>query len=399
MYRDIAEKIKFHKERIISGFVDMGIYPTDSMVKDLLDGIDSSMPYLYLEHAVKGKEFDAEKFNSMINGAYRDLVLLYKLLHELAIKEFVALQAYADTHLDELQETVDYYKRKSEQETGTTSLGQTVYFKTGNYNIKTKDNLTVIDLGNISLSNGSRIAGLFNANNIEGDKVTFSIETPYGKERFSPYNYNQDTYVIPGELNKTEYTFEIDKDQIVKDSIKIGNVVADEKNKYIILGEKDKVLVKQFGQRIKQSIKNRPTKFDMLGFNEKAYIDFYTIGTKSISFRFNKKPVSTNFSLDSFVVDELDYIHHFFIEADAGFAFEFEIDGGEVYAVNEIGIINNQDLLFASDLDVRNFKIIEYKTGDKVDCDMKVEIVNDDGDPVDVKSILIKELLAIGGSI
>lgn len=399
MYRDIAEKIKYHKEHIIASFVDKGIYPNDDMVKDLLDGIDSSMPYLYVEHAIKGEYFDTKKFNSMVQGAYRDLVLLYQLLHELSIKEFVALQAYVDTHLDDLQETVDYYKRKTEQEIGTTSLGQTVLFKAGNYNMKTKDNLTVIDLGSIALNKGSRIAGLFNANNIEGDKVTFALTNEFGKQRFSPYNYNQDTYLMPGALNRNEYEFEIDKDQVVRDSIKIGNVKAKEENKYIILGEKDKVLVKQFGKQVKQSIKNRPTKYDMLAFNEKVYIDFYTLNTKSVRFKFNKKPLSTNFSLDSFIVDELDYLHHFFIEADAGFAFEFEIEGGEVYAVNEIGIVDGEDLLFASDLDVRNFKIIEYETGDKVNCKMEVEIVNDDGDPVEVQSILIKELLGIGGTI
>ena len=56
------------------------------------------------------------------------------------------------------------------------------------------------------------------------------------------------------------------------------------KNKYIILGEKNKVLVKQFGELTNQQFINKPLTYDMLGFHEKSYIDFYTVGSITISF-------------------------------------------------------------------------------------------------------------------
>lgn len=396
MYRDMAIKMKYHKEKIIQSFIDLGVFPTDERIQELLDSIDLSTAYLNVEEAVPGKDFDTETYNAMFLSIYRDLELLYKLLFELAVEEYTLLTSFVDTHLDNLETTMDFYKEKAEQETNTTSLGNTILFKNHSFNTKVQNNITHIDLGTVSVHNGSRIASIFNANDIEGDKVIFSYTKDNEVLRATPYNYNYATIVIPGEANKNEYAFNLSEDQIIDGMIKMDiSKTPSQNNAYTILGAKDKVLVKQFGEITKHQIKNRPTKFDMLSFSEKSYIDFYTIGTTSITFRFNKKPVSTNFSLDNYIVSNLNYVHHFFIECDAGFSFDFDIDGGQVFALKETGLIIDNELYFPKNIEAREFKIIEYELGDKETYKVTVDIVNDDGDQVDIKSILIKELLTM----
>lgn len=396
MYRDMAIKMKYHKEKIIQSFIDLGVFPTDERIQELLDSIDLSTAYLNVEEAVPGKDFDTETYNAMFLSIYRDLELLYKLLFELAVEEYTLLTSFVDTHLDNLETTMDFYKEKAEQETNTTSLGNTILFKNHSFNTKVQNNITHIDLGTVSVHNGSRIASIFNANDIEGDKVIFSYTKDNEVLRATPYNYNYATIVIPGEANKNEYAFNLSEDQIIDGMIKMDiSKTPSQNNVYTILGAKDKVLVKQFGEITKHQIKNRPTKFDMLSFSEKSYIDFYTIGTTSITFRFNKKPVSTNFSLDNYIVSNLNYVHHFFIECDAGFSFDFDIDGGQVFALKETGLIIDNELYFPKNIEAREFKIIEYELGDKETYKVTVDIVNDDGDQVDIKSILIKELLTM----
>jgi len=399
MYRDMAIKMKYHKEKIIQSFIDLGVFPTDERIQDLLDSIDLSTAYLNVEEAVPGKDFDTETYNAMFLSIYKDLELLYNLLFELAVKEYTLLTSFVDTHLDNLETTMNFYKEKAEQETNTTSLGNTILFKNHSFNTKVQNNITHIDLGTVSVHNNSRIASIFNANDIEGDKVIFSYTKKNETLRATPYNYNYATIVIPGETNKKEYAFNLNKDQIIDGMIKMDiNKTPSKDNVYTILGAKDKVLVKQFGEVTKYNIKNRPTKFDMLSFSEKSYIDFYTIGTTSITFRFNKKPVSTNFSLDNYIVSNLNYVHHFFIECDAGFSFDFDIDGGQIFALKETGLIIDNELYFPKNIEAREFKIIEYELGNKETYNVTVDIINDDGDQVDIKSIMIKELLTMEDS-
>ena len=130
---------------------------------------------------------------------------------------------------------------------------------------------------------------------------------------------------------------------------------------------------------------------DSLYFDRKAYINFYVINGNSISFRFNKKPVSTNFPIDTQRIDNLKYIQHFFIECDEGFTFEFELDKGTVYAIKETGIISDDKLYYTGSEQVNDFLIIETTTGDKKSYNVVLEAYNSNED-LDIDSIIIKQL-------
>lgn len=400
MYKDTIAKIAFHKERIIKEFIRRGIYPTDELIQEKLSKIDTSLSFLQPDKMVSGKEFDVDVYNNMINMLYKDLELLYKLLYEITIKEYVTLKAFVDTHLDELENMANKYKIKAEQESNSTSLGKTIFFKHSEFDLHVQDNITIVDLGYINVHKGSKIACFMNANNIEAEKVVFGLKKDDNLLYVAAYNYNQDTITIPGELEKKTYITSIPDDQTINGSIEmnINDNAASENNTYIILGGKNKMLVKKLDENMSQFVVAAPTRFDMYSFDMRSYIDFYVVGGSKITFRFNKKPISANFNVDDYTITNLDHIHHFFIECDEGFAFDFELESGEVYAIKENGIINDGKL-FSRTTEVRDFLIEEYRTGELDQYYAFAKVVNDDGEPIDIESIFIKELLSLGGKV
>lgn len=399
MYQDIAAKIAFHKERIIKSFIKKGVYPNDTQLAAALANIDTSLAYLQTEKAIEGEYVDVAAFNAMMDMIMRDLQLLYQLLYTITVQEYVTLKAFVDTHLDELEDTANLYKLKAEQEANSTSLGKTMLFKTTGFDLYTQNGVTVVDLGSVSLNKGSRVACFLNANNIEADKIVFGLKQGDSDPLYvSAYNYNQDTIVIPGTVARKTYATSFSDDQILTSPIEMdlqGNK-ANDNNHYYIMGGKNSILVKKFSSSVSEFVEEAPTALTMLSFDKKSYIDFYVVGGNSVTFRFNKRPVSTNFSLSDYKVSGLDYIHHFFIEAEEGFAFDFELDGGTIYAVKENGVVKDEKVYFARSLNVRDFLVVEYATGDPDTYSAFVKVYNDDGAPIDIESVMIKELVAIG---
>lgn len=403
MYKDIATKISFHKERIIKEFIKKGIYPNDKLIAERMSSIDTGLSYLQPDKILPGEYFDVPAYNTMIDMLWRDLELLYKLLYEITIKEYTTLRSFVDTHLDELESIANKYKLKAEQEVNSTSLGKTILFKSDSFDLHTQNAVTVVDLGEVKVNKGSRVACYMNANNIEPEKIVFGFKQGESEPLYvSAYNYNQDSIVIPGQLEMKSYTTTFPADQILSGpaQMNLGDNKASENNSYVILAGKNKMLVKKFDTRYSQIIQEVPTNLNMASFDKHSYIDFYVVGGSSITFRFNKKPISTNFPLDNYRVENLNHIHHFFIECEAGFSFDFELgDGGDVYAIKERGTINNEKLYFSRSIEVRDFLIEEYKVGQTTAYHAFVKVINDDGDPVDIESVMIKELLSIGGDV
>lgn len=396
MYRDMSEKLKYHKEKILKSLIKRGLYPTDAEIGTIIDSIDLSIAYLKVQEVKPAQEFDAKAHSAMISSIYEDLKLLYKLLYHFSIEEYATLNAFIDTHLDSLERDVRFYKNKSKEEISTTSLGETVMFESGDFNVKTFNNVTEISLGKIKLKNGSKIASIINAVDLNGEDVIFTFKNEEDELRVSPYNYSQNFMRVPGEIEKKEYLYITEKQQTgVSTKMEIDSEI-DSKNKYLIMSGKDKIFIKEYSNVTRNYTKYRPTKFDMVEFNSKTYIDFYTCGAKSITFRFNKKPVNTNFSMNNYVVSDLDNVHHFFIECDAGFSFDFDIEGGSVYAMKSEGVVYNGGLYFNKRTEEKDFLIYEYKTSNTTEYQAYVNIWNKNAFDLDIDNIMIKELLVIG---
>lgn len=397
MFKDVKMKNQYYKEKVMKELLLNGQDPTVE-IENILSNIDKHLAIFKHINVTEGKVFDVDSFNDGLLAIQKDLQIIYLLLKEITLDDFSDLKSYVDTHLDRLEDVAAMYKTKAMQEANSTSLGNTILFQNSNYKIATQNNNHFIDLGELNLRKGSRVSCIVNANNIEADKLIFGLQKEGQDTLYSTiYNYNQDSIVIPGDIKCINYETVISENQIINGPITmdLDGSIPNSKRSYIILGGKNKIITKSKDNNSNQIICERPTKLNMLSFDSKSYIEFFVVGGNNISFKFNKKPIYANFDLNSRNISNLNHIHHFFIECDENFAFDFELDTGEVYAVNESGIISNNKLFFSRAIDIKDFLVKEYFYEDKETYNAFVRVVNDDGLDIDIDSILIKELLEI----
>lgn len=392
-YKDVNKKLEYYKKQILREFVSKGIYPDNSLIESRLKNIDTYLALFQNYNVITGNLFNANEYNERLKLIYQDLSFLYELLYELTVLDYNKLQNFINSHLSELNSIVETYNKRAEYENSTTTLGKTLLFKNNSFSIEIKDSMTIINLGNIDIANGSTIACISNINNVSAEDIVFKFKEQ-GQDSWlvtSSYNYNNDLLVMPGELKKTVYEHELQDQQKISGPLLL-DVVSEVniKNKYDILGGKNKIFV-NYKDNDGFIVEEKPLTADSLSFDKKAYINFYVVDGNSISFRFNKKPVATNFPVDTQRVDDLNYIHHFFIECEEDFSFEFELDKGTVYAIKETGIISDDKLYYTGSEQVSDFLIIETATGDEKSYEVVMEAHNSNED-IDIDSIIIKQL-------
>jgi hypothetical protein len=398
-YRDIEMKIAFHKERILKGFIKQGIIPSDALIADKLSEIDSGLALFHHDAIKEGDSFNVDAYNKSLANIYQDISFLYKLLYELTSKEFYTLKAFVDSHLGGLNDIVNLYKLKIEQETNSTAFGKTLLIKKNDITIKRNNAQVILDLGSFDTTKGSTLACIANIDDIEGNKIYFTLDDGTTVKNVASYNYNGDLFDVPGNVTMKNYTTNLSDNQVVNGPVEmnLGGVSPSINNKYIIMGGKNKLLVKNIDYITGQVVEERPMQGDMLSFDSHCYIDFYVVGGNTVTFKYNKKPITANFPLSNYTVTNLKRIHHFFLEVDAGFAFNFDLDSGDAYAIREDGVINNGKLYAANNVDIKDFYVEECTPGDKVTYNAQVIVLNDDNTPINVDSIIIKQLDSIGG--
>lgn len=403
MYLDIEKKIEFYKNRIISEFLKIGIYPKDNLIQSEINNIDLGLSIFKAKRIESGEYFKSKEFNEQLNMIYQDLKILYDLLYEITIKEFSSIKAFAECHLEELETKARMYKLRSDQEMNSTLLGKTILFQSDSFVFTSVNNIKIIDLGYFKVHKGAQLACLLDAANIEANKVIFEIKNNDMDLKSNLYNYNQDFMVIPGSLKNTSYKYVMLPDQKIDYPIlmDLDKAEANFKNSYVIFSGKNKLLTKTIVDEVN-------TNSDLINKNEilgrslqgKTYIDFYVLNGDTITFKFNKNPISTNFKLDkNSQVTNLKPVQHFFIEADKGFSFDFTINKGEIYAIKTKGIVKNKKLYCNTNYDVREFHIIEQEPGEEVTVRGYLSVYNDDGSPIELKYIAVKELIKFGGEL
>lgn len=392
-YKDVEKKLEYYKQQVLQDLVKKGIYPDDELIKSRLNSYDTHLAIFKNYNVVTGKLFNANEYNERLKLIYTDLQFLYELLYEITVIEYNKLQNFINSHLAELNSVVKTYNKRAEYENNTTSLGKTLLFQNNSFSIENKDSTTILNLDNLDIPNAATLACMANINNVKAEDVIFKFRQ-VGTEQWinaSPYNYNNETITMPGERKKTIYEYNLQENQVINGPLLIDiDSDINIKNDYIILGGKNQMFV-NYKDKNGFIVEDKPLTVDSLVFKQKAYINFYVVDGSSISFRFNKKPIATNFPIDTQRVEDLDYIHHFFIECDEDFSFQFEIDKGQVYAIKEIGMISDNKLYYTGSEKVKDFKIIESATGEVNSYEVKVEAHNSN-DAMDIDSIIIKQV-------
>lgn len=393
-YRDVLKKFNYHKEKILKEFVQKGIYPDNNLIESKLNSIDMHLSLFKQYNVVPGDKFDANEYNNTIKLIHNDICILYELLYEMQIEEYYKQQQFINSYINELHSIVDTYKKRAEFENSSTTFGKTLLFQNNEFKINNLNSTTVIELNEITADNASVISCLANINNVDQDSLLFVFTDNETNKTYqvSPYNYSGETLTMPGTKTVNEYNIEIPEDQKITGPIILSTGAAIEpKNKYTILGGKNKIFVNHKDKNM-FDIKDVPTSIGSLMFDEKTYINFYVVNGSSITFKFNKKPLATNFQVEEQRVSNLDPIHHFFIECDKEFSFEVELDKGDIYAVKEDGVLNNNKLYYTGTNLIRDFNVIEESVGIPKKYKSELKIFNNNEDNFEIDSIVIKQM-------
>lgn len=396
MFTDIELKLNYYKENIINSFIKRGIYPNNKLIQSQLNNIELRLAIFKSYNIKEGSTFNTEKINTAIKEIYNDLSILYQLLYEVTVKEYNKLSYYINSHLRELNDVANMYLKRAELESYSTALGQSILFKHNNFDLDKKNNGTVINLGKVAISDASKIACIANINNVDYSDIVFkftenSTDNPRSISCNS-YSYNHDFALFPGELNRNEYEITISESQKINSLLELPIATSNaESGKFITLAGKDKILYKQANEN-GEIIEEKPIAINALSFKNHSYIDFYVVGGSSISFRFNKKPIATNFNTSTNRIENLDYIHHFFIECDENFSFDFELDRGSVYAIKENTLINQDSFYYSGQVDVKEFLILHFTPKEAIEYDTTIELNNTTITENDIESIMIKKI-------
>lgn len=393
-YLDVLEKISFHKEKILKEFIEKGIYPDNKLINSRLKSLNSHLCLFKNYNRVTGEYFDANEYNESLKLIFKDLNILMDVLYQLSVEEYHRQQDFINSYMNELSSIVDTYKKRANFENSSTTFGKTLLFKNNNFKIDNDNSTTLINLDSIEAEEGSSIACLANINNIDPENILFSFKDSENNKEYevTPFNNTNETLLIPGEKNVDNYEFNIPEDQQINGPVIIdiqSNININ--NKYIILGGKDKIFLNHKDSN-DYDIQPAPTSLKSFVFDERTYINFYIVNGNSVAFKFNKKPLSANFPIEDGRITNLKSVHHFFIECEEGFSFEIELDKGNVFAIKEEGIVNNNKLFYTGTNLVKDFNIIEEKAGDLKKFDVQLKVFNNNNDNMDIESIIIKQI-------
>lgn len=385
MYRDAVLKVNFYKARIMQELTKRGVYPDQITVQSRVDSIDDRLSIFRYIEAAPGSDFDTEKFNTDMEYIWQDLHFLYKLAYELTVKEYVELKAYVDCHLAELEDMARKYRYKTELEIGSTSLGKTIFFQASGYNTSYTGDMAEVSLGTITATKGSRLACIFDADDVAASNVIFSFDN----NNCSPYSYNKDFFKVPGEARSVTYNYSLLDDLIISSAfqLNIPNSVAKIDSQYVVFGGKDTVAVydNSKNQTFVKKQQGSPCSITKAG-----RVEFYIYGGSFINFDFSKEPVSKNFTGTN--VSNLKKRHKIIIESNGDLTLNFVTDG-QVFAVREDGIIKDDKLYYPTAVQLHDFLIEEFLPGETVTyTNAKVIVVGVGADPVIINTIAIKEL-------
>ena len=393
-YKDVIKKFNHYKESILKEFIQNGIYPDNSLIDSRLKNIDMYLSIFKHYKVMPGEKFNTAEYNEYIKLIYTDFKILFELLYDLQIAEYNKQQNFITSYTNELYAVVDTYKKRADHENSSTTFGKTLLFQNNSFKINSENSTTIIDLEDIKISDASTISCIANINNVDADNLlfVFTDKSTNVKHQITPFNYSGETLTMPGIKTTSNTIIEMSAEQKVTGPVvlDIDNEI-DTKHKYTVLGGKNQIFV-SYKDENKYNIENVPTSLGSLMFNDKTYINFYILNGNSVSFKFNKKPLAANFPTDEQRISNLDAIHHFFIECDNDFSFEIELDKGDIYAVKEEAIINNNKLYYTGTNLIRDFNVIEEKSGEIKDYKAQLKIYNDNEENFDIESIIIKQV-------
>lgn len=392
MYKDMLLKLEYYKAKVLKAFIKQGKFPQQNEIAAKVSDIDSRLALFKSYSLQPGDLFNTKEINHCLEMLYNDLIFLYKILEDIQILKFNTLLLNVEINMNYLEDLAINFKKRGDEEVKSTSLGNTVFFKSDSWHFEIQNETMEVDLGTLSFVQGTEILCFANVNNANKKNVLFKFECdedPSKSFTAFPYNYNNDTYIIPGEVTVNE------KDFIIQDSFNINSEIVlpskvNMNNEYKILAGNKKIIVTD-------KITNKITLYDF-PTSEKpfvapsnCYISFYTENKGTLEYNFSHKPFHCNFSLQNGLVQINKDIQKIFLDVDEGFTCYFEADNINIWSTCEEGIKDNNKLIYGGILLARDLKVKEYVKENVVSYNVTLKITEVDNDEI-IDCVYIKEV-------
>lgn len=392
MYKDMLLKLEYHKNKILQSYIKQGYFPKKEEIENTLQSIDERIALFKTYLNIPGQLFNTKEMNYALEMLYYDIVFLYKVLEEIYIEKFNTMLLNVETHMTYLESLANHFKKRADEEIKGTSLGKTLIFKTDDWDIDINNESLDIFIGSLDLIQGSEISCFANINNTKKENILFKFKADDSANDFValPYNYNNDTYIVPGEIAIKDYDLVLNNDFNINSEIIIPFDVKLE-NDYEILGGKNKIVVTNKDTN-QVSVYDFPTVENPFVATNNCYITFYTENIGELEYNFNMKPYHSNFSIQDGIIKCEKKIQRIFLDVPKDFICYFNVNGDiNTWATKEEAIVDNNSLIYNGMLLVRDFKIKEYIKDKKTRYNITVSIMEIDNDEV-IDCIYIKEV-------
>lgn len=392
MYKDMLLKLEYHRSRILEAFIKQGYFPQQEEIASKLSEVDERIALFKKYNFKPGDNFNAKEINYSFKMLYNDILFLYKILEDIYMEKYNSMLLNIEIHMNYLENLATHFKKRGDEEVKGTSLGETIFFKSDEWETKVNDETMEVVLGDLNLIQGSEISCFANVNNSDKKNVLFKFNCEDNSKSFSafPYNYNNDTYIVPGELTINEKEFKLQDEFNINSEI-ILPVKINMDNIYKILGGNNKIIVTD-KETNAVNVYDFPTAENPFVAKSNCYVSFYIENKGTIEYNFSHKPLHCNFSIQDGLIKINKDIQKIFLDVDKGFNCYFVLDDEtKAWACCEEGIKDNNKLIYDGLLLVRDFKVKEYVREKTTNYNVTLKITEIDNDEI-IDCVYIKEV-------
>ena len=206
LYQDMILKLEYHRNNILKSFIKQGYFPKKDEISSKLALVDERLALFKSYNFQPGELFNHKEVNHLLEMLYRDIAFLYKIIEKINIEKYNKMLLNLEAHMANLETLAQHFKKRADEEIKGTSLGKTLLFKTSDWDISVKDESLEVFVGTLDLIQGSEISCFANINNTDKRNILFKFKAENSSNDFNalPYNYNNDTYLVPGEITVKE---------------------------------------------------------------------------------------------------------------------------------------------------------------------------------------------------
>ena len=85
-YKDMLEKLKYHKQLIMNAFIRNNYFPSNEEVQATLKVVNARLSLFESYISKPGSLFNATEINYCFEMIYKDLAILYKVLEDIFMR-------------------------------------------------------------------------------------------------------------------------------------------------------------------------------------------------------------------------------------------------------------------------------------------------------------------------